>query len=227
MSPVHASVAAIPVPLRIMPLLLVHLGAVIGLVMGAPPAVWALALALYCLRMFGVTAGYHRYFSHRAFKTGRVRQFLLACLAMSSSQKGVLWWASHHRHHHQHSDDAEDRHAPGQRGFGHAHVGWVFADAGVYRPERIRDLLRFPELRVLEQVWMLPPALLALACLLLAGLPGLLVGFCLSTVCCWHATFAINSLAHLWGTRRYATKDHSRNNALLALLTFGEGWHNN
>ncbi|MFW5845526.1 MAG: acyl-CoA desaturase [Planctomycetota bacterium] len=213
--------------LRMLPLLAIHVAAVVGLVVGGSWQVWVLAAVLYALRMFGITAGYHRYFSHRAFRTSRLGQFLLAVLAQSASQKGVLWWAQHHRRHHAHSDGAEDGHSPVRSGFWFAHLFWIYADDGGTDLGSVRDLARYPELRLLNTWWPVVPALLALGCFLAYGWPGLLIGFCLSTVCCWHATFCINSLAHCWGSRRYATADASRNNALLALLTFGEGWHNN
>ncbi len=187
-----------------------------------------LAVGLYYLRMFGVTAGYHRYFAHRAYKTSRAFQFLLAWLAVSSAQKGVLWWAAHHREHHQYSDQPEDVHSPVQGGLWWAHVGWIFAPRNVETNlARVPDLARFPELRWLEKWQLVPPATLAAGLLLWGGLPALLWGFFVSTTLLWHGTFTINSLAHLFGSRRYATPDDSRNNWFLALLTLGEGWHNN
>ncbi|MCS6858266.1 MAG: fatty acid desaturase [Sandaracinaceae bacterium] len=183
---------------------------------------------LYVVRIFGVTAGYHRYFSHRAYKTSRWFQFVLAWLAQSSAQKSVLWWAAHHRHHHLHSDGPEDRHSPVRRGFWEAHIGWIFrkaADATDLR--RVADLAKYPELLWLHRYWLLPPIVLAVVVFLLFGWSGLVVGFFLSTVLTWHATYSINSLSHVWGTRRFETKDASRNNFLLALITLGEGWHNN
>lgn len=187
-----------------------------------------LAVGLYYLRMFGVTAGYHRYFAHRAYKTSRAFQFLLAWLAVSSAQKGVLWWAAHHREHHQYSDQPEDVHSPVQGGLWWAHMGWIFAPRNVETNlARVPDLARFPELRWLEKWQLVPPATLAAGLLLWGGLPALLWGFFVSTTLLWHGTFTINSLAHLFGSRRYATPDDSRNNWFLALLTLGEGWHNN
>ncbi|MCX4246413.1 acyl-CoA desaturase [Paraliomyxa miuraensis] len=213
------------------PFLLVHVfgiaGAVAGLVMGAPASAWICALVLYVVRMFGVTGGYHRYFSHRTFKTGRVMQFLLAFLAMSSAQRGVLWWAAHHRDHHKYSDGERDVHSPVRWGFWHSHVGWVYDRNDEVDWSRVKDLARYPELVVLEKLWLLPPMVMAAACFFTLGWWGLLIGFLFSTVVLWHGTFTINSLAHVWGKRRYATTDDSRNNWLLALITLGEGWHNN
>src|SRR5262245_4868059 len=188
--------------------------------------VWA--LALYYVRMWVVTTAYHRYFAHRSFKTSRVFQFLLAFAAETSAQKGVLWWAANHRHHHRESDQPADLHSPLQDGFWWSHVGWILSDDYVEtREESIRDFARFPELRFLNRFYLLPPVLLALALLLIGGFPLLVWGFFVSTVVLWHGTFTINSLSHVFGSRRYRTTDTSRNNFLLALVTCGEGWHNN
>jgi len=178
--------------------------------------------------MFFVTAGYHRYFSHRAFKTSRVFQFVIAFMAMSSAQKGVLWWAAHHRHHHRHSDQELDLHSPTLFGFFWSHVGWIMSDK--YNDTRLNyigDFAKFPELRWLNKYHMVPPVVLGAVIWLIGGWHLFIWGFCLSTVLLWHDTFTINSLSHLFGTRRYETTDTSKNNWFLALLTLGEGWHNN
>jgi stearoyl-CoA desaturase (delta-9 desaturase) len=188
----------------------------------------AWAAAFYLVRMFGVTAGYHRYFSHRSFKLNRLNQFLLAFLAETSAQKGVLWWAAHHRVHHSTSDTTEDIHSPRQEGFWWAHVGWVLSnDYDEYDPRLIQDFAKYPELRWLNKYFLVPPTILGALILGFGGLHIFLWGFVVSTVLLFHGTFAINSIAHVWGTRRFDTPDHSRNNFLLALITLGEGWHNN
>jgi stearoyl-CoA desaturase (delta-9 desaturase) len=188
----------------------------------------ALAIGLYLARIFGITAGYHRYFSHRAFRTSRGFQLVLAVLGASSAQKGPLWWAAHHRDHHRHSDGPEDIHSPLERGFWWSHVGWILARRhDATKLERVKDLARYPELRWLDRWHIAPPLALAGALLLAGGLPALLWGFFVSTVLLWHGTFAINSLAHVFGRRRYETGEGSRNGLALALLTLGEGWHNN
>lgn len=194
----------------------------------------ALGAASYAIRMFAITAGYHRYFSHRAFRTNRVIQFLLAFLAQASAQKGVLWWASHHREHHRHSDTERDIHSPIAQSFWWSHVGWVLSDAhDAYDPSLIPDFDRFPELRLLNRYHWLCPWIYGAGIFGLGYLVGwgawaaLVWGLVLSTLALFHATFCINSLAHLWGQRRFPTADRSRNNFWLALLTFGEGWHNN
>ncbi|HET8727957.1 MAG TPA: acyl-CoA desaturase [Alphaproteobacteria bacterium] len=210
------------------PFLLVHLACFAAIWTGVTAEALALCAAFYVIRIFGIGAGYHRYFAHRTYKTSRVFQFLLALLAQSSAQRGVLWWAAKHRWHHKHSDTALDVHSPRQRGFLHAHLGWIFTPRhGFTDYGAVPDLARYPELVWLDRHPYLPAALLAAAAWAIAGWPGLVVGFCWSTVAVWHATFCINSLAHVAGRRRYVTGDDSRNNWVLAILTMGEGWHNN
>lgn len=211
----------------IIPFALCHLAALGAIWSGVTWQAVVVAIVLYWVRIFGVTAGYHRYFSHRAFSTSRPFAFVLAFLAQSTMQKGAIWWASRHRHHHLYSDRVEDLHSPRQHGFVHAHLGWLFDGTQETDWKRVKDLSKYPELLFLNKFYLLPPALLALGCWLLFGWSGLFVGFFASTVFTWHGTFAINSLAHVWGTRRYETKDDSRNNFWLALVTLGEGWHNN
>jgi stearoyl-CoA desaturase (delta-9 desaturase) len=187
-----------------------------------------LCAAMYLVRMFGITAGYHRYFAHRSFKTSRVGQFLLACLGASAMQKGPLWWAAHHRRHHRYSDTPDDPHSPLVTSFWWAHLGWIMSDDHVETPiHEIPDYNRFTELRLLERFHWVPGILLAAVCMWIGGWTGLVWGFVISTVILYHCTFSINSLSHLVGRRRYATTDDSRNNFVLALITLGEGWHNN
>lgn len=212
---------------------LLHLAALGVFLVPFHPALAGMALLLYGLRMFGVTAGYHRYFSHRAFRTGRVFQALLAALAQSSGQKGVLWWAALHRHHHRHSDGPEDIHSPVRDPFLWSHMGWILSSRyDTYDPAAVPDLWKHPELRWLDRYHALPALALALGTALWGHLAGYgawagLAWWALSTVVLYHATFCINSLAHVWGSRRFDTPDASRNNPLLALVTLGEGWHNN
>ncbi|MBS2013130.1 MAG: acyl-CoA desaturase [Deltaproteobacteria bacterium] len=211
------------------PFYLVHVVAVAG-------AYWtgwswkgfALAIGLYYLRIFGVTGGYHRYFSHRTYRTSRAFQFFLACLAQSSLQKGALWWAAHHRHHHKFSDTPDDPHSFRDRGFWYSHVGWILSrDTEDTDMSRIPDLARYPELRWLNKWHVVPGVALAVGLWLVGSWHALIWGFFVSTVLTWHGTFTINSLSHWWGRRRYATTDESKNNFVLAILTMGEGWHNN
>jgi len=211
------------------PFFAVHVAAVAG-VIWLGWSWWGLLLAvgLYYLRMFGVTAGYHRYFSHRTFKTSRVMQFFFAVLAMSSSQKGVLWWASHHRHHHKYSDEPEDVHSVLQDGFWWSHVGWILSpkweDTDL---SKVKDLAKYPELRWLERWFLVPPIALGVVLFLIGGWWAVVWGMLVSTTLLWHGTFTINSLTHVYGNRRYATTDNSKNSFILAIVTMGEGWHNN
>ncbi len=223
------------------PFALVHVAALGVFWVGISPVAVAVCLALFWVRMFAITGFYHRYLSHRSYKTSRWFQFLFALVGNSSVQKGPLWWAGHHRHHHQYSDQDQDVHSPIKRGFVYSHVGWIFARAN--SPTRVRlvpDLAKFPELRALDKFDVLMPILLGTSCFGLgvllqtyapslgtSGLQMLFWGFFLSTVILVNATFTINSLSHMYGRRRYETSDTSRNNWFLALLTCGEGWHNN
>ena len=209
---------------------LVHLVALAGVLFGGWSwSGFALAIGVYYVRMVVVTAGYHRYFSHRAFRTSRVFQFLLAVGAQSSAQNGVLWWASHHRWHHRYSDTPRDVHSAKLRGFWYSHVGWILNDTWQTNLKLVPDLAKYPELHFLNRpgIDFLPPALLGLTFLLVGGTHALVWGFMVSSVLIWHGSFAINSLTHMFGGRRYVTGDNSRNHWLLAIITTGEGWHNN
>jgi stearoyl-CoA desaturase (delta-9 desaturase) len=227
--------------LRALPFLAMHLAVGFVFVVGWSWTALGVAAALYALRMFAITAFYHRYFSHRTFRASRPVQFFFALLGAASVQRGPLWWAAHHRGHHRHADTAADPHSPVVHGFWRSHVGWFLTRDG-FRTDwaRIPDLAAFPELRWLDRFDTLVPLALAAALygagsLLERHAPGLgtsggqllVWGFFVSTVVLFHATVTINSLAHRFGTRRFATGDDSRNNVWLALLTFGEGWHNN
>lgn len=210
------------------PFLLVHLACFGAIWTGVTWEAAALGIGLFWLRIFAIGAGYHRYFSHRAYSTSRAFQLVLAILSQTTAQKSVLWWASKHRQHHQNSDTEADVHSPARKGFLYAHVGWVFARQNKNTDlAKVADLARYPELRWLHRYALVPAVALAALCFLIAGWPGLVVGFFWSTVAVYHATFSINSLAHVIGRRRYVTGDDSRNNWLLAFFTMGEGWHNN
>jgi stearoyl-CoA desaturase (delta-9 desaturase) len=227
--------------LRAVPFVAMHLACIAVIWVGVSPvAVWV-AVALYALRMFALTGFYHRYFSHKTFRTSRVVQFVFALIGASCVQRGPLWWAAHHRNHHRNADTILDPHSPSLRGFLWSHAGW-FLTPHAFRTDwsRIPDLAKFPELRWLDRYDTVVPVLLAV---LLYGLGTVLQhtqpqlgttggqmliwGFFVSTVVLFHATVTINSFAHRFGKRRFETKDDSRNNVWLALITFGEGWHNN
>lgn len=225
--------------IRLLPFWALHVLALGVFWVGVSPLALGLCVTMYALRMFAITAFYHRYFSHRSFKTNRFWQFVFAVWGATATQRGALWWAAHHRHHHKHSDTSEDRHSPVLRGFWWSHLAW-FASHRHFRTNysRIKDLSSYPELVFLNRFDSLVPALTAAAIYALgavlesAGWPitagqALIWGYVVSTLVLFHATATINSLAHLFGSRRFETADNSRNNVWLALLTFGEGWHNN
>ena len=227
--------------LRVIPFIGMHLACAGVIRVGVSWIALAVAAALYALRMFALTAFYHRYFSHKAFKTSRAVQFLFALIGATCVQRGPLWWAAHHRNHHRHADTEEDIHSPLLRGFWWSHMGWFLTPRGFRTDwESIPDLRRFPELRWLDRFDIAVPFALAVALFFLgrwlerahpglgtSGAQMLIWGFFVSTVVLFHATVTINSLAHRFGSRRFETGDNSRNNWLLALITFGEGWHNN
>lgn len=226
---------------RVIPFIGMHLACLGVIWVGFSWFAFWTALALYGLRMFAITAFYHRYFSHRAYKASRPAQFIFGVLGASCVQRGPLWWAAHHRNHHRHADTPADVHSPSQHGFFQSHVGWFLSRKG-FRTDwaSIPDLVKFPELRLLDRFDLLVPVALAIGLYALGSYlgstepqlgtsgPQLLVwGFFISTIVLFHATVTINSLAHKYGSRRFETRDDSRNNVWLALLTFGEGWHNN
>lgn len=227
--------------LRILPFIGMHLGCLGVLWTGGSRFAVGAAIGLYLVRMLAITGFYHRYFAHRSFKTSRAGQFAFALLGACAVQRGPLWWAAHHRHHHQHSDRPEDLHSPREHGFLWSHMGWFVSRRG-YAPDyrHVRDLAKYPELAFIDRFDVLVPlayaaALYACGAVLAVHAPQLhtsgsqllVWGFFISTVACYHATYTINSLAHVFGARRYPTGDDSRNNFLLAILTLGEGWHNN
>ena len=207
---------------------LVHLAALGVVAVGFSWKGVLLCLASYYLRMFAITAGFHRYFAHRTYKLGRVSQFLLAFLGQTSAQKGVLWWAAHHRHHHRWSDTPQDIHSPRRRGFWWSHMGWILSpDYEETNFKAIPDLVKFPELVWLNDNMYLATMLYGLGMWLAFGWTGLFWGYFLSTVLLWHGTFSINSVMHVFGRKVFETTDTSRNSFVMALVTMGEGWHNN
>ena len=227
--------------LRNLPYFAMHLACLGVIWVGWSPVAVISAIALYLIRMFAITGFYHRYFSHRSFKTSRAAQFLFALLGCTAVQKGPLWWAAHHRHHHRCSDQEADVHSPVQHGFWWSHAFWFLASVNFKTHyDRIRDFSKYPELVFLTRYDMVIPVLFAMAIYLTGfllevfmpqlgttGMQMLIWCFFISTIVLGHATFTINSLAHVIGKRRFKTKDNSRNNWFLALITLGEGWHNN
>jgi len=227
--------------LRVIPFVCLHLACFAVIWVGWSWFAVGFAIFLYGLRMFAITGFYHRYFAHKAFQTSRSLQFIFALLGATAVQRGPLWWAAHHREHHVHSDQTQDAHSPVQHGFFWSHIGWFLSNANfATKVERVKELAQYPELRFLDRFDVIVPALLAMLIFGLGetlanyapslqtnGWQLLVWGFAISTVALYHATFSVNSLAHVWGKRRYQTRDHSRNNFFIALLTLGEGWHNN
>ncbi|MGE3802294.1 MAG: acyl-CoA desaturase [Candidatus Kapaibacterium sp.] len=219
----------------------IHLGCLLVIWAGASWTAVALCALLYAARMFSITAFYHRYFAHRTYKTSRVFQFLMGVAGATCFQNGPLWWSAHHRHHHRHSDTEEDIHSPIARSLYWAHMGWILSkEYNSYDTESVRDLAKYPEIRWLQRYNVVPGILLGIGTFVLGeilahtspelgfnGLQGLTWGFFISTTLLYHATFTINSLMHKIGRRRFETDDESRNSLILALITFGEGWHNN
>jgi len=205
----------------------VHLIPFLAIFTGVTRTALILAFVTYTTRMFCITAGYHRYFSHKTYRLNRVSQFVLAFGGTMASQKGPLWWAAHHRNHHRFSDTDRDVHSP-KRGFWWSHVGWILCDKyNQADRNQIRDFEKYPELRFIDKHDWIGPWTLGALCFWIGGASGLLIGFFASTVVLWHTTFTVNSVAHVMGRRAYETSDTSRNTLLVALATGGEGWHNN
>lgn len=222
---------------------LVHLLPLAAIWTGVTWFDWTVCAVLYFTRMFWITGGYHRYFAHKSYKTSRWFQFVIAFMAQTSAQKGALWWAAHHRHHHRHSDQPEDPHSMKLYGFWYSHIGWIIGpDYKETDYKTIGDYAKYPELVWLNKHYLVAPVTLALVVTMLGawvnggspllmfthhGLSTLLIGFFLSTIILYHATFSINSIMHKFGNQRYKSGDESKNSLWLALLTMGEGWHNN
>jgi stearoyl-CoA desaturase (Delta-9 desaturase) len=226
---------------RVLPFVALHLALVALFWVGWSPFAVVFAILMYVVRMFAITGFYHRYFAHKTFQTSRIAQFIFALIGATAVQRGPLWWAAHHRCHHMHADQPLDVHSPHQHGLLWSHLGWFLSHANFKTQlDRVRELSRYRELCWLDRFDSLIPIAFAaiiysLGALLQARAPVLQTsgwqlivwGFVVSTIALYHATFCVNSLAHVWGSRRYATRDHSRNNLLIAILTLGEGWHNN
>ncbi|MGD9352315.1 MAG: acyl-CoA desaturase [Desulfobacterales bacterium] len=227
--------------LRIIPLIFLHLGCLGVFWVGWSRTAVIVSLTLYVIRMFAITGFYHRYFSHKTFKTKRTWQFVFGVMGNASVQRGPLWWAAHHRHHHRHTDTEQDVHSPSRHGFWWSHIGWMTSKANFpTKMKYVKDWAQYPELRWLNRFDTVVPIMLAISLYVFGELlerfaPQLgtngwqlvVWGFFISTTVLLHATVTINSFDHMYGTRRYDTPDTSRNNALLSLITLGEGWHNN
>ena len=214
--------------IRCLPFIAIHIACLYAFKIEFHLQLLIVCLISYIARMFFITGFYHRFFSHRSYKTSRPMQFIFGVLGSTAVQRGPLWWSAHHRYHHAHADLKSDRHSPLQHGFLWSHCGW-FIDQENFSTDKnqIRDLYKFPELVFLNRFDILSPALYAVFLYYIGGLPYFIWGFCISTVLLYHATVCINSCAHKFGKRKFNTKDHSKNSLLLAIITLGEGWHNN
>jgi stearoyl-CoA desaturase (delta-9 desaturase) len=209
---------------------------IVGVHAGCLGAFWAGAswnaivscAVMYTVRMFAISGGYHRYFALRSYRTSRVFHFVLGVLGCTTLQKGPLWWAAYHRHHHRHADQEGDMHSPVRDGFWWSHVGWIVSrTSNDPMSHLMQDFAQYREIRLLDQTNLLWPAILGVGCYLALGWQGVVWGFFMSTMLVYHATFSVNSLAHKFGEVRYRTTDMSRNSLVLAIVTLGEGWHNN
>lgn len=213
---------------RCIPFFVTHLACLAVFWVGSSQKAIIVCLISYFVRMFAITGFYHRYFSHRSFKTSRIMQFVFAVLGASAAQRGPLWWSARHRIHHKYSDQPEDPHSPAQHGFLTSHFGWFMKENNFITDKQpISDLLKYPELIFLNRYDVVVPLIYALFLYFLGGMQYVVWGYFISTVFLYHATFLINSLAHTHGKQKFETNDSSRNNWFLALITLGEGWHNN
>lgn len=190
----------------------------------------AVMLGLYAATGLGITVGYHRLLAHHSFRAPPWIEYGLVTLGAMALQGSPTTWVSDHRLHHFHADDEHDPHDI-NRGLFFAHMGWIFylrdeASERRLKERKARDLLRDPYYRWLDRHGYAPGLAVGLALILLGGLPLFLWGFCARLVLLYHSTWLVNSAAHTWGYRRFATAKGS-NNWLVALLAFGEGWHNN
>ncbi|RME91753.1 MAG: acyl-CoA desaturase [Candidatus Hydrogenedentota bacterium] len=210
------------------PFFLIHLLPLGAFFTGVHVADAIFLAVFYFTGMFFVTAGYHRYFSHKTYKLNRFWQFIFAFMAQATAQKGVLWWASHHRTHHKYSDTDYDIHSAKKLGFFYSHLGWILSDDHEETDyDLVKDLAKYPELVWLNKHPLIPAWIVGITAYLIGGASMLFFGFFLGLVLLWHGTFTINSLTHMFGKQRYVTGDESRNNPFFALITLGEGWHNN
>ena len=220
---------------------LMHAACLLVIWAGVSTVAVVACLALYVVRMFAITAGFHRLLSHRTYKTSRVFQFIMAFAGTAAYQKGPLWWSAQHRRHHLEADTERDLHSPIAHSFWESHAGWLLSRESIPVDDAlISNLIKYRDLRLLDRFYSVPPVLLAVATFALGALlqryaPGLgtsgfqmlVWGFFVSTVVLYHGTFTVNSLAHVFGRRRFDTPDNSRNNLFVAIITLGEGWHNN
>jgi fatty-acid desaturase len=217
--------------LTVLVMIVFHIGAVAALFMFSWKPFLVAILLWWLAGGFGIGMGYHRLLTHRGYKTFKWMEYLLTICATLTLEGGPIFWVAIHRMHHQNTDKEGDPHSPNDGGFW-AHVGWLLTGQTIHNDTAA--LLPFvPDLRKDKfHVWIsrwhwIPITTLGLLLLVLGGWPYLFWGIFFRTVLGLHSTWLVNSATHMWGSRRFATTDTSRNSFWVALLTFGEGWHNN
>ena len=217
--------------LTIIVLVFFHIGAIAALFQFSWTSL-AVALGLYWVTIcFGISMGYHRLHTHRSYSVPRPLEYFFAVCGTLTLEGGPIFWVATHRLHHQKSDLPGDPHSP-RDGAWWSHVGWIMlgeskhsdtAAMSKYAPDLAKDKFYV----TLNNYHWVPMVILGGILLAFGGLPLMLWGVCLRVVVGLHSTWLVNSATHMWGTRRFETRDDSRNSWWVALLTFGEGWHNN
>jgi len=212
-------------------LVLFHIGAIAAFFFFSWPAVIAAVFLYWMCTGLGISLGYHRLHTHRSYKTPLLLEYFFAVCGALTLEGGPIFWVATHRIHHQNSDKPGDPHSP-RDGAWWSHIGWILVGEAKHNNTKLMskyapDLARHRFYVWLNDYHWLPMVVLGLLLLAIGGLPMLLWGVCLRVVFGLHATWLVNSATHMWGSRRFATRDDSRNNWWVALITFGEGWHNN
>ncbi|MBI3315954.1 MAG: fatty acid desaturase [Candidatus Omnitrophica bacterium] len=208
-----------------------HVGALAGIFTFSWKALGVCVFLWWLTGGIGICLGFHRYFTHRSFTTSRPVEYFLAVMGCLAGEAGPISWVAAHRYHHTYSDTDKDPHSP-LKGFLWAHFTWLFGREDVlaksdsckrFTPDMAKD----PFLVWLDKFHMLPAAVLAGVLVVLGGWPFLVWGMFVRSVLVYHSTWFVNSASHIWGYRSFQTQEMSRNNWWVALLSFGEGWHNN
>lgn len=208
-----------------------HVGAVVALFYFSWSSLWVAAFLYFLSGSLGIGVGYHRLLTHRGLKVPKWFEYFLATCGTLALQGGPIYWVGLHRIHHAKADRPGDPHSP-REGFFWSHMGWILfsgrlSDDADRRMRYTVDLLQQPFHVWLSEYHWVPQTILGVILWAAGGWPLVLWGLCLRTTLTWHVTWFVNSATHVWGTRRFASNDDSRNNWWVALLAFGEGWHNN
>lgn len=210
---------------------LFHIGAVAALFMFSWQALVAALVLWWISASLGVGMGFHRLLTHRGYKTPKLVEYFITVCGLLALEGGAINWVVTHRIHHAHTDAPGDPHTPREGGWW-AHIGWMLKGTAQshdqqtlarYAPDMVKD--RFHVLA--NNIYWVPIILLAIGLLALGGWSFVLWAVFFRVTFNFHATWLVNSATHMWGRRRFATRDDSTNNWWVALLTFGEGWHNN